>query len=153
MLVIKYVLTIFTKIFLCILGGCLGIFVLIDFTGNINKFAGASAADTVLYYWYHIPYICSIIVPVALLLSSMFAMGLLSKNSELTALRASGFSLLKVCVPLLAFGLAGFAGMFAMSEIYLPIANEKKKTVEDVNIRKKRTRTGSYRSNLYFQGD
>lgn len=152
MLIDRYVLGRFVRIFSAILAACLGIFVLGDFTGNLAKFSNAGLADLGWYYWYSLPYILTIVCPVALLLSVMFTLGLLAKYSELVALRAAGVGLLRLSLPLILAGAFLAAGMLVLAEWYIPVAHEKKKALEDIRLFHYRTSSGSYTSNLFFRG-
>jgi lipopolysaccharide export system permease protein len=152
MLADRYLLRSFLKLFGIILAACLGIFILGDFTGNLAKFVNAKLPDIGRYYLYYTPYVLTIICPVALLLSTMFTLGLMAKHSELVALRSAGVSLFRTSLPLLAVGILCAGGMWLASEHIVPAANEKKKELEDVTLFHYRTRTGSYISNLYFRG-
>jgi len=60
------------------------------------------------------------------LLSSMFSMGKLAKNSELVAMKAAGKSIRRITMPLLAVGLLFVALTFYFSERVLPYANVKR---------------------------
>jgi LPS export ABC transporter permease LptG len=65
------------------------------------------------------------ILALAVLLSALVTIGLLTKNSELIVMRACGVSLYRTAVPLMAFALAVSAFLFAMEERVLGIANRR----------------------------
>jgi len=75
------------------------------------------------YLWYLIPYIVSIVTPFCSLLAVLVAFGLLNRNSELTAMKATGISLYRVVAPILVLAAVLAAALFAFNEYYLPDAN------------------------------
>jgi lipopolysaccharide export system permease protein len=64
-------------------------------------------------------------LPLAVLFSSIMTYGNLAEHNELTALKASGQSLLKVMRPMFFFVLVLSAGAFYFNNYLLPIANYK----------------------------
>lgn len=59
------------------------------------------AGALVAFYFYMMPFIVTQIAPVSCLLSSVFLLGNLNRHNEITALEASGVSLLKIIRPML----------------------------------------------------
>lgn len=114
-------------LFLCIVT----IFVVVDYVSNIRHFEGVKFYNVILYYWYYLPWIIQITIPIVLLLASMFAIGKMVKNNELTALKASGMSIGQLTVPLLIFGIILSIGTFYGGEKILPRANLLKRKLED----------------------
>src|SRR2546423_15390673 len=64
-------------------------------------------------------------LPLAVLLSSMMTMGNLAEHYELTSLKSSGLSLLRVARALFLFSLVLCAGALAFANYALPVANLK----------------------------
>jgi len=56
------------------------------------------------YYFYGLPYIVVLVLPVAVLLSSLFLVTSLGKRNELVAMRAAGISLSRILLPMFAVG-------------------------------------------------
>ncbi len=100
------------------------IFVVVDYIGNLRRFEHASVTEAGLYYLYYMPWIIQTILPVVLLLATMFSIGQMAKHSEITALKASGMSVRRLSVPLLAAGLLFSAAAFYGGEYLLPQANQ-----------------------------
>lgn len=63
------------------------------------------------------------VAPVAVLLTVLVTLGLLARRSELTAMKAGGISLYRVCLPLLALGLVSAVGLHLLQERVLPATN------------------------------
>jgi lipopolysaccharide export system permease protein len=64
-------------------------------------------------------------LPLSILLSSLMTFGNFSENSELTALKSSGFSLLRIMRPLTVIVLFIAIGTFVFSNYVIPVANLK----------------------------
>ena len=64
-------------------------------------------------------------LPLAILLSSLMTFGNLAEHNELTALKASGFSLLRIMRPLIIIVLLIAAATFFFANYVIPAANLK----------------------------
>ncbi len=72
---------------------------------NIVFKFGAPISLFLLSLVYSFPAWLSLIFPVAGLLAALFSMGDLARNNEITALRTSGFSILRIAAPLIFSGI------------------------------------------------
>ena len=105
-LIDKYLLrTFLVPLFYCLTAFIL-IFVIFDLFNNMQDFVEAKTAFRLVafYYLFLIPSCLVYIVPISLLLSILYSLSSLTKNNELTAMRASGVSLLRLMVPFVAVG-------------------------------------------------
>ncbi|MFN0065617.1 MAG: LptF/LptG family permease [Chlamydiales bacterium] len=84
---------------------------------TIANFAilGTSWSRIALFTLYQIPYVLPLAIPISCLLSSMILFQSMSHSYELTALRSSGFSLLRIMAPLLMASAFLFLGSFYLS--------------------------------------
>lgn len=102
----KYLL----RSFLVPLGYCLATFMLIyvvyDLFDNLPDFVEARTPllQVVRFYLFLMPSVMVIIAPVSLLLAVLYSLSHLTKNHELTAMRACGLGLYRLMVPFLAVG-------------------------------------------------
>lgn len=115
-LIDKYLLrTVFMPLLVC-LSAFTMIFVVHDLFDHLEDFikAGTSLANACQYYLYLLPSLLVYIVPVSLLLATLYSLSLLTKNNELTAMRASGVSLYRLLVP---FAAIGFIASIAVSYV------------------------------------
>jgi LPS export ABC transporter permease LptG len=129
-----YLIGLFMGYVIGILLSLIAIFVVIDYISNLRRFEGVHVYYIALYYWYFLPWIIQITIPIVLLLASMFAIGQMVKNSELTALKASGMSVSQLTMPLLFLGILFSLATFYGGEKILPTANLLKRELED-NLR------------------
>ncbi len=116
--------------FLIPLGFCLAGFLVLwiafDLFGQLQWFQrqGLSVPDIAKYYVFKSPGFLILVLPVALLLSLLYTLTNLARYHEITAIRAAGISLLRLCVPHLAVGLFASALLFALDEFCVPRLEE-----------------------------
>lgn len=77
------------------------------------------------YFFFQLPQIIILVIPMALLLGTLLALGRLSGESELTAMKAGGISLTRIVRPLLAVGLAVSFFSLVLQEAFVPFAQER----------------------------
>jgi LPS export ABC transporter permease LptF/LPS export ABC transporter permease LptG len=77
------------------------------------------------YFRYLTPYLIYNLAPLAALVAVLVTLGVMSKNNEIVACKASGISLYRLSVPLLFAGLALASSMIMLDETYLPYANQR----------------------------
>ena len=117
-LIDKYLLRqLLVPLLYCLLGFVM-IFVIHDLFGHLDDFVEASSdpMDIVKYYFMLVPSLLNHIVPTALLLAVLYSLSLLTKNNELTAMRASGVSLYRLLIPFVAVGALFSLGVFYINE-------------------------------------
>lgn len=125
----KYILKRFILTFLLSLLVFLTIFHVVDVIENIDRFLKNNMAlqEIGLYYLYQLPFFIDIALPMSMLLSSVFTIGILAKNNELTAIKALGISLYRVSAPILLLSFLISIGAFFFND-YLVIPYSRKKT-------------------------
>jgi len=79
----------------------------------------------VSYFRYLAPYLAYQLAPLAALVAVLVTLGVMSKNNEIVACKASGISLYRLAVPLLLAGLSLAAVMVVLDDTYLPYANQR----------------------------
>ncbi len=67
--------------------------------------------------------------PISVLVAVLITFGILTKHNEITAMKASGVSLYRLAVPVLAAALLMSAGLFAFAHYYVPDANRKQDAI------------------------
>ena len=86
----------------------------------------STVAELIVYI---MPATFAITVPMSLLVAVLLALGRLSSDLELVAMRAGGIGLARLYPPLLVLGLVASLGMLAFNETLLPRANESYKVL------------------------
>lgn len=101
-----YLASRFIKMILVAVSSFVVVFVSVDafdhFTRWVDKDVSPGAFLT--YYFYGLPYIIVLVLPVAVLLSSLFLISSLSRRNELVAMRSAGISIRRIFLPLLIVG-------------------------------------------------
>lgn len=98
------------------------IYIIYDLFENLRDFieGGTPFLEVVLFYAFLLPSVVIYIVPISLMLAVLYSLSHMTKNNELTAMRASGISLLRLMVPLLLVGLAASLVVGAINETVGP---------------------------------
>jgi lipopolysaccharide export system permease protein len=81
--------------------------------------------DVAEYYLVKVPEFLVTVVPVALLLALLYTLTNHARYHELTAMRAAGVSLGRICLPYLTIGLLLSLGLFALNELWVPNSSDK----------------------------
>lgn len=123
----RYILTGFVRIFGLALAAFAGIYLLVDFFERVDDFIEykATLSQYVLYFLNKIPMIVVQIAPMAVLMGVFMCLGGLSRNSELTAMRAGGISLWRITTPLLTTALIITGVMQFANEYIAPLSAQK----------------------------
>jgi LPS export ABC transporter permease LptF/LPS export ABC transporter permease LptG len=77
------------------------------------------------YFRYLTPYLIYSLAPLGALVSVLVTLGVMSKNNEIVAIKASGTSLHRLVIPLLVAGMLLAGTMLLVNETYLPYANQR----------------------------
>jgi len=77
------------------------------------------------YFRFLTPFLIYNLAPLGALVAVLVTLGVMSKNNEIVACKASGISLYRLAVPLLFAGLTLAATMIVLDETYLPYANQR----------------------------
>ncbi len=106
-----------------------------------------------MYFGYKIPFVVFLIIPVAVLLATISCFSLLLRNSEITAMKASGVSLSKIISPVLTA--AFFVSILAMgvNEFLIPVANTKAEYTKDIKMEGKQEDKNSYNVSFRTAGN
>jgi LPS export ABC transporter permease LptG/LPS export ABC transporter permease LptF len=84
------------------------------------------------YFVFFIPQILMLVVPMSVLLAILISFGILEKHSEITALKAGGWSLYRISVPVLL--MAGFicTSLYFLQDYVLPYSNIRQDSLRNV---------------------
>jgi len=150
-LIDRYIIRQFLVTALFSLAAVLLVFIVIDAMEKLDDFIDRQAGWGVIlaYYVYFIPEIIKLIVPVAMLLASLFVTARLSTQNELTALKSGGTSLYRIMIPYVSV-----AFIVSLASVYfngwiVPLANQKKFTIERVYLHKDVVSASG--ANIYIQ--
>jgi lipopolysaccharide export system permease protein len=134
-----YLLREFFKLLLFCEGIFLFLFLTVDFLDKIDNFIEASVPKGVmlLYFAYKMPFVATSMLPPAALISVTILFSSMQKKNEVTALKASGLSVLKLCRTILGASLFILAGVFLFSETVVPYTSSESNRIWSVDVQKR----------------
>ncbi len=150
----SYLLKRFLKIFLYSVLAFVVIYITVNVFEEIDNFLDhdAKLLHITRYYLFSIPFVLTYVVPVSLLLGTVFAMGILARRNELTALLASGVSLARVAAPIFGFAiLVSIASVF-FNDLVVSRANRIKTDVMRHDIEGRQRENPDVKNNFRFLG-
>ena len=123
----KYLLREFALPLLYCFDAFLMLWIVQDLLGNLSDFIQfhARLGQILHYYLIVLPEAFVLIIPMSLLLAVLFCLATLGKHNELIALRASGISVLRLAMPLLAMGVLASLLVFGVNEAFVPKSQER----------------------------
>jgi LPS export ABC transporter permease LptF/LPS export ABC transporter permease LptG len=77
------------------------------------------------YFRYLTPYLLYQLAPLAALVATLVTIGVMSKNNEIVACKASGISLYRLAAPLFLAGIVLASTMILLDDTFLPYANQR----------------------------
>ncbi|MCC6396790.1 MAG: LptF/LptG family permease [Bacteroidetes bacterium] len=147
----RYIIRQFLTTAIFSLAAVLVVFIVIDVFEKLDDFIDKQAGPDiiVLYYLYFMPEIIKLIIPVAMLLASLFVTARLSAQGEWTAFKSSGISLYRLLAPYLFVAILVSAISVYFNGWIVPAANKKKFTIERVYLHKDIVNASG--ANIYVQ--
>ncbi len=130
------------KAFLRYLGytlvGSLVLFIVLDLLGHSTSLLDNDATPSMVFrfYLYKSAFIVDTVMPIAMLMATLFTVGSMARYLELSALFSSGWSLMYVTRPLVVLAVLASLGSLAWREYVLPEANLRRYRVWEVEIHK-----------------
>jgi len=126
-LIDRYLLREFLFWLAVFLGAFLLIWIAFDLSLDLHRFQQnhLRGKDVAEYYFFEIPEFIPIALPVSILLAMLYSMTNHARHNEITAIRAAGVSLARLCMPYFVAGLFFSVLLFAFNEYYAPRAGEK----------------------------
>jgi lipopolysaccharide export system permease protein len=123
----RYVFTEFWKIFVTTALGFPILVNIIDLTDNLDKYLGQnlSAGRIALSYLYWLPDSMFMVLPAAVLFATVFAIGALTRHSEITAAKASGISFYRFIAPIFVGAVFATIMGLGLGEL-APLTNKKR---------------------------
>ena len=152
----KYLLSEFFKVLAMSLIGFLVIFLVVDLIENLDRFVDNSvpAMVTISYYVYTIPWFISVALPMSMLMSTVFSVGIMVKRNEWTAMKSTGISLYRLATPLLFVGMIISILSFLLDNQLVSYGNKKRYTIDRDYLKKKsRHKIKSSLKNIFLQKD
>ncbi|MCE2541915.1 MAG: LPS export ABC transporter permease LptF [Acidobacteria bacterium] len=139
-----YVFRMYVGVLLLGFVGLLGVFYISTFIDLSDKlFKGQTTGLMLLeYFWYATPQFTYFVLPVSALVAALVTIGLLTKTSELTVMKACGVSLYRAALPIFLASIALSGVLFGLSETIMAAANREAEALNfeiRSGVRKSRT--------------
>jgi len=135
----RYVLREYLKIFGLTLSGMILIYIVVLFLQKMDVIINNRAPFYLMFVYllYKIPeVIFQWTLPYAVLLATLLVLGMLSRHSEITAMKAGGVSLYRITFPLLVLALLISLFSFLGNEYLVPFSNQRAQYLMSVEVRK-----------------
>ena len=130
------------------------LFLLFDFFDRIDALVaeGAPTSTIFLYFVLKIPLTLNLMLPISMLVATLLTFGLLSRNSEVTAIRAAGIQISWIARPLVLTGICVSLGAIVMNETLVPYTSRRVKEIYNIDIKQK-DKTGTYSQSDFWWRD
>lgn len=149
----RYIFGILAKNFAIGLAMFVFLFLMVDFFDRLDNVLSEKASVLLIaqYFLCKVPLMVALMLPIAVMFSVLFTFGLLSKSSEITAMRASGLTLFWLARPLVISALLLSALSFVLGEYVVPHAERKQKQIYNLEIRQKDKRGGYSQEDFWWR--
>jgi lipopolysaccharide export system permease protein len=121
--------------------------------GNLGKFIDKDVPYLIItkYYLFFVPYLVILVLPVAMLLASLFGVGQMARYNELIAIKSVGISLNRILLPLLAFSILVSLLALVFGEMVVPPASHEKSRIENEYLEPFNRSIKSRITNIYWR--
>lgn len=150
----RYILKEFLRNLTLALSAFVMLFLLGDFIEKVDDYIEhkATVVDVVSFILYQMPKVLFLMTPVAVLLATLLTVGMLSRNSEVIAMKASGIPLYRVVMPVFIVAVGLSAVIFWANESIIPYCNASAEYTMNVKIKKKPAAPALMHNKLWFRG-
>jgi lipopolysaccharide export system permease protein len=150
----RYLLRIFLRVVAYSVMAFVLIYITVNIFEEIDNFIDhdAKMRHIARYYFYSLPFVLTYVVPVSLLLGTVFSMGILARRNEITALLASGVSLARIARPIFVASLAVALFSIYFNDHVVARANRKKDDIMRHDIEGRTRIETDVKSNFRYLG-
>jgi lipopolysaccharide export system permease protein len=151
----RYIALTWLRLLLLCQGSFLAIYLVLDMMEKIPRFlrAGGALGDILQFFVWKLPEMVSQTAAFSILMTTLLTLGLLSRNSEIIAMRSCGISLPRISLPMLVLGLVVSLLMLINVELIVPHSYERMAKIERVDIKKQGAQAVFKRNNIWFRTD
>jgi lipopolysaccharide export system permease protein len=136
-ILIRYLIYEYLKIFGLCLTSIMGVYFFYDFIQKIRRFIkyDPSAIELLNYFLLRIPKVIEDITPLAVLISVLLTLGMLSRHNEIIAMRSAGISSARIALPFLIIFFFISTVLFAANLSLVPHSKQRTDYVRYVFIK------------------
>ncbi len=110
-----------------------GVYLIFDFFQILGDIVRNQVSTRVVldYYWFLLPQVIYLMLPLSILVATLVNFGLLTKTNQVTAVKSAGVSLYRLSVPVLALTALLSVGMFFFGDRVLPETNQRQNALRN----------------------
>jgi lipopolysaccharide export system permease protein len=148
----RYILRHFIPVLALTIFAFVGLYLVVDFFERVDDLLDkpVAMADVCLYFLLKVPLIVTQGIPVAVLVATVTALGMLKRNRELIGMRAAGISATLYAGPIVVAALLFAVFHFGLTETVARSMNQKAQHVWDRQIRHKDTPLAWSHENVWY---
>lgn len=152
----RYILFEYLKVFIVLCLGVILIYVVVNFFEMTDKIADnkPNPMSIVRYYLWQIPYLLSLLMPIAALLACFFSIGEMNRRLEILVMKASGINIVRVFLPIIFVGIVNsLIGIYLNWEL-VPKGRLRAAEIRAIEIEKRGDIPSmTFANNLLFFGE
>lgn len=151
----RYIAVTWLRLFALCLGSFVAIYLVLDMMDKIPRYlrAGGAISDIATFFLNKLPEMVGQTSAFSTLMATLLTLGLLSRSSEITAMRSCGISLMRISLPMLMLGLVASILLLVNAEMIVPISYERMDYIERVRIKKQGVNAVFKLNNIWFRND
>lgn len=151
----RYLATTWLRLLLLCQGSFISIYLVLDMMERIPRFlrAGGGLADIASFFAWKLPEMIGQTAAFSVLMATLLTLGLLTRGSEIVAMRSCGISLPRISLPMLVLGGVASLLLLVNAELVVPGSYERMSRIERVDIRKQSGSAVFKRNNIWFRSD
>lgn len=151
----RYIAVTWLRLFTLCLGSFVAIYLVLDMMDKIPRYlrAGGAISDIATFFLNKLPEMVGQTAAFSTLMATLLTLGLLSRSSEITAMRSCGISLLRISLPMLILGLVASILLLVNAEMIVPKSYERMDFIERVRIKKQGVNAVFKLNNIWFRND
>ncbi|HKN23192.1 MAG TPA: LPS export ABC transporter permease LptG [Terracidiphilus sp.] len=129
----EYILREFVTMFAMVLFGFVLLMLVFTFFELIGDILRNHSALSIVgeYLLYLTPSMLYLITPLAVLIAALVTFGVMNRNSEIIAIKATGISLYRLIIPIVTMAAVLAVALFLFDQYYLPLANRKQEALRN----------------------
>jgi len=114
------------------------IMIIVDVIERLDKFIDKRVPFEIvtLYYFYYLPYVFILVLPVAMLMASLFTVSQLKRHGELNAVKSAGINIVSIFTPLFVIGIIVSIFAVIFGELVVPFSERLKNDLDRKYLRK-----------------
>jgi lipopolysaccharide export system permease protein len=150
-----YIIREFLKISTLCVGFFVAIYLVVDFFERIDDFLEAHLPFSVAveYFLLKLPLIVQQGIPMGVLMGTLITLGLIGRNNELMALKASGVSPGSLVVPIILVALLLSMIDFALAEYVVPLTSSRCNYIWNTEVHHRSVPGGFTQEKLWYKSD